>query len=284
MLGTGDDHDPASRRSEEMQTRSPSMDMKILDDLVARLRAADGCPWDREQTLTHLRAYLLEEAHELAAAIDDDDWNGLREEMGDLLFQLAFIGRLNEEAGRSGLAQSIDCVHEKMVDRHPHVFGDETASDSRQVAQDWERRKLERREVGTSLLKAVNPSLPSLVTSYRMTQKAAGIGFDWKSADEVVAKVREELNEVEGAREESADRRLDEIGDLLFAVANLARHLDVDPEAALARSNLKFRKRFRFIERSLGKSNRRLSDASLEELDQLWEEAKAEERETSRGN
>ena len=250
------------------------MDMKILDDLVARLRGSDGCPWDREQTLTDLRAYLLEEAHEVAGALDAQDWDSLREEMGDLLFQLAFLGRLNQEAGRFSLSDSIADVHRKMVERHPHVFEDTTPLDSREVAEAWERRKLEERGIESSVLGSVNPSLPGLVTSYRMTQKAAGVGFDWDSADGVFAKVREELAEVESARQEGAERTLEEIGDLLFAVANLARHLGVDPEAALARSNLEFRRRFQFIERALAENNRRVTDASLGEMETLWEEAK----------
>ncbi len=257
------------------------MDMKILDDLVARLRGPDGCPWDREQTLTDLRAYLLEEAHEVAGALDAQDWDGLQEEMGDLLFQLAFLGRLNDEAGRFSLSDSIATVHRKMVDRHPHVFGDAnvggdaTGLSSSEVAEAWERRKLEERSNESSVLDGVNPSLPGLVTSYRMTQKAAGVGFDWDSVDGVFAKVREELAEVESAQQEGAIRTLEEIGDLLFAVANLARHLGVDPEAALARSNLEFRRRFRFIERTLAENNRRVTDASLEEMEALWKRAKS---------
>ena len=256
------------------------MDMKILDDLVARLRGPDGCPWDREQTLTDLRAYLLEEAHEVAGALDAQDWDSLREEIGDLLFQLAFLGRLNEEAGRFSLSDSIADVRKKMVDRHPHVFGDANvfgdarAQSSSEVAAAWERRKLEERGTDSSVLDGVNPSLPGLVTSYRMTQKAAGVGFDWDSVDGVFEKVREELAEVRSAQAEGTERVLDEIGDLLFAVANLARHLGADPEAALARSNLKFRKRFRFIEQALARDGRRVTDASLAEMETLWEEAK----------
>jgi len=261
-------------------TEKPTIDMQLRDDLVARLRAPDGCPWDREQRLTDLRAYLLEEAHEVASAIDRESWNDLREEMGDLLFQLAFLGRLNEEAGRFGLSDSISTVHDKMVERHPHVFasrstsGDQRAPDKEAVAKDWERRKVEQRRTGDSLLEGVNPSLPSLLSSYRMTQKAAGVGFDWSRADDVIEKVREELAELEEARFESKERSFEEIGDLLFAVANLARHLDVDPEAALARSNLKFRRRFGFIEKTLASEERKLTDASLEELEALWEQAK----------
>ncbi|MCH7937556.1 MAG: nucleoside triphosphate pyrophosphohydrolase, partial [Proteobacteria bacterium] len=210
-------------------------------------------------------------------ALDNEDWDGLKEEMGDLLFQLAFLGRLNQEEGRFGLSDAIDCVYKKMVQRHPHVFGDEDAGNRDEVAQAWERNKLERSEGDSSVLDGVNSSLPNLVASYRMTQKAAGVGFDWASADDVVEKVREELREVEAALSEGSKRRYEEIGDLLFAVANLARHLNVDPEAALARSNLKFRRRFRFIERSLAGQKRRLTEATLAELDALWDAAKEQD-------
>ena len=255
-----------------------SKDLQILDDLVAHLRAPDGCPWDREQTLGDLRAYLLEEAHEVAAALDREDWDDLKEEMGDLLFQLAFLGRLNEEAERFGVGDSIESVRAKMVERHPHVFGDQEATDAAAVARSWERRKVEQRSWNASLLDGVAGSLPGLVASYRMTQKAAGVGFDWSSADQVAAKVEEELEEVRQAASGSRERRSEEIGDLLFAVANLARHLGVDPEAALAHANLKFRRRFGAIETALAAQQRRLTDATLEELDELWEQAKHRER------
>jgi MazG family protein len=258
-------------------TRDP-IDLRVLDDLIARLRAPDGCPWDREQTLTDLRAYLLEEAFEVANALDNEDWEGLREELGDLLFQVVFLGQINEEEGRFDLSDAIDSVNRKMVDRHPHVFGDETATDARAVAAAWERRKLRSRSMGTSVLKGVNSALPNLLRSYRMTQKAAGVGFDWSSAEEVFEKVREELNEVDEARLESAERCYEEVGDLLFAVANLARHLSVDPEAALARANLKFQRRFAFIEESLAKRGLKLTDSDLEEMEELWEEAKRREK------
>jgi MazG family protein len=164
-----------------------------------------------------------------------------------------------------------------MVDRHPHVFGGEIETDARAVAAAWERRKLRSRSMGTSVLEGVSSALPNLLRSYRMTQKAAGVGFDWSSAEEVLEKVREELNEVDEARQEGAERCYEEVGDLLFAVANLARHLSVDPEAALARANLKFQRRFGFIEESLAKRGLKLTDSSLEEMEELWQEAKRRE-------
>ncbi|HVR30820.1 MAG TPA: nucleoside triphosphate pyrophosphohydrolase [Thermoanaerobaculia bacterium] len=280
-------------------------DLATLDALVARLRGPDGCPWDREQGFDDIRAYLLEEAHEVAAAIDRRDWAELEEELGDLLFQLAFLGRMSEEQGRPGLARSIASVEAKMIERHPHVFGETSEAaaaaatgvgdgsggskeagyagsrplDADAVAAAWERRKLQSRGREASLLDGLAASMPSLLAAYRMTQKAAGVGFDWSTAGEVLAKVKEELGELEHALEHDRDRARDEIGDLLFAIANLARHLGIDPEAAAARTNLKFRRRFRHIEDRLREQGRRLDQSTLGEMDALWDEAKQREAE-----
>ena len=269
-----------------------SPDIRRLVDLVARLRAPDGCPWDREQSIDDVRAYLIEEAHEAAAAISSGDRRELAAELGDLLFQVVFLSRLGEEEGSFDLGEVIEGVHRKMVDRHPHVFGrpnvfglpnafgSEELADSKAVVETWERRKLARKRAGTSLLDGVPASVPALVGAYRMTQKAAGVGFDWPDLEGVLAKVREELQELEAALDAGEDGRRavrEEAGDLLFAAANLARHAGVDPEAALAECNLKFRRRFAEIERSLEKEGRSLADATLEEMDALWEEAKRNE-------
>jgi ATP diphosphatase len=252
-------------------------DLQKLLDLVTRLRAPDGCPWDREQGLADLRAYLLEEAHEVAGAIDGGDWGELAEELGDLLFQIAFIGRLAAETGAFSLSQVIDRVHHKMVARHPHVFGDEVLADSQAVRQAWERRKLREEPGRASLLAGVPASLPALLGAYRLTQKAAGVGFDWPDAGAVLAKVDEEtaeLREALAAGDREATR--EEVGDLLFTLANLARKLDVDPEAALAGTNLKFRRRFEQVEKGLAARGKSTAEATLAEMDALWEEAKGE--------
>jgi ATP diphosphatase len=250
-------------------------DLQKLLDLVARLRAPDGCPWDREQKLGDLRAYLLEEAHETAGAIDGGDWDELAAELGDLLFQIAFIGRLAEEAGAFSLSQVVDRVHHKMVARHPHVFGDESLADAQAVRQAWERRKLREEPGRASLLAGVPASLPALLGAYRLTQKAAGVGFDWPDAGAVLAKVEEESGELRAglaAGDQEATR--EEIGDLLFTFANLARKLDVDPEAALAGTNRKFRHRFEQVEKGLAAQGKTAAEATLEEMDALWEAAK----------
>jgi MazG family protein len=275
-------------------------DLGRLLDLVARLRSPAGCPWDREQRLADVRSYLLEEAHEAAAAIDAGDWQGLAGELGDLLFQVAFVGRLAEEEGAFALADSIARVHDKMVARHPHVFGGEELATAQAVREAWERRKAS--EPGAvPLLSGVAPSLPALTAAYRMTQKAAGVGFDWPAVSDVLHKLDEEVAELKASLAEggggpassqaplvpstavapaAADREAvaEEIGDLLFTVVNLARKLGVDPEGALARTNLKFRRRFERVERGVRARGKRLGEASLAEMDALWEEAKAEER------
>jgi ATP diphosphatase len=252
-------------------------DLQKLLDLVARLRAPEGCPWDREQTLPDVRAYLLEEAHELAGAIDAGDWEELGEELGDMLFQVAFIGRLAEEAGAFSLSQVIDGVHRKMVERHPHVFGDEVLADSAAVRQAWERRKLRQEPKRESLFSGVPTSLPALLAAYRLTQKAAGVGFDWPDAALVLDKAEEEIAELRQALA-AGDRNAvrEEVGDLLFTLANLARKLEVDPEAALAGTNRKFRERFARIEEGLEAQGKTAAEATLEEMDALWEAAKRE--------
>jgi MazG family protein len=263
-------------------------DLARLTSLVARLRAEDGCPWDRAQTLPDLRAYLLEEAHEVAAALDGGDRAELAGELGDLLFQVAFVARLVEESGGFPLGAALDAVSAKMIARHPHVFGGETLATAAEVREAWERRKITSQE-GTrrSLLDgATSASLPALVAAYRLTQKAAGVGFDWNHPLEVAAKLDEEVAELRelldaadadsaaGAVEELRRRRTEEIGDLLFTVANLARHLEIDPEGALAAANLKFRRRFAEVEAGLAREGKNLADASLEEMEAQWQAAK----------
>ncbi len=263
-------------------------DLRTLVDLVARLRAPDGCPWDREQRLPDLRAYLLEEAHELAAAIDEGSWPAIAEELGDVLFQTAFIARIAEEAGAFSAGDAIAGVEEKMISRHPHVFGGgEALADAEAVRAAWERRKLSREPRSGGLLQGVAASLPALLASYRLTQKAAGVGFDWPDAAAVLAKVDEETAELRQALavQEQGERRADavkaavaeELGDLLFTLANLARKLDLDPEAALAAANLKFRRRFAAVESGLAERGRSPAEATLAEMDELWEAAKSGE-------
>jgi MazG family protein len=251
--------------------------LQKLQSLVAALRAPDGCPWDREQRLENLRAYLLEEAHEVAAAIDHGDWRELEEELGDLIFQIVFIAELAAEQRGFDLDGVLVRVEKKMVDRHPHVFGGPRLPDPQAVRRAWEERKVEQRE--ESALAELPPSLPALVAAYRMTQKAAALGFDWHDARDVLDKVLEETEELrrELATETgSRRRRQEELGDLLFTVANLARHLEIDPEAALAAANRKFRNRFQAIEGRLRRRGLKTTEVDDAELERLWEEAKGD--------
>ncbi|MEM7352971.1 MAG: nucleoside triphosphate pyrophosphohydrolase [Acidobacteriota bacterium] len=263
-------------------------DIEKLRQLIARLRSPDGCPWDREQTLDSVRAYLIEETHEAAAAIDGGDRQELRDELGDLLFQAVFVARLAEEEKAFDLGDAIDTVHDKMIARHPHVFGpaagegavSEPLTDAAAAHRAWERRKLESRgdEPRRSVLAGVPSSLPALTGAHRMTQKAAGVGFDWPEIGGVMAKIREELAEVdEVIATDEPERQKEEIGDLLFAVVNLARHLKIDPEAALSGANRKFRRRFEALEEVFVDRDRSLPDATLEELDAVWDEIKDQE-------
>lgn len=247
--------------------------LKKLENLVETLRGPNGCPWDREQRLSDLRAYVLEEAHELAAAIDQGDPIEIREELGDLLFQIVFIARLLAVDGRhSELDGIVDAVHRKMVDRHPHVFGGESLDDSEAVRRAWEARKVDR---GNTTLGGVPNTLPALLAAYRVSQKAAGAGFDWPDVSSVLGQVREELAEVELAIESRLGTAAveEEVGDLLLATANLARKIGFDPEAALQQANSKFRRRFEAMEARLD-AGETLAQRTDDQLEDLWRRAK----------
>ena len=255
-----------------------------LLELIRRLRSADGCPWDRAQRLDDLRAYLLEEAHETADAIDRQDWRDLCSELGDLLFQVCFVAELAAEQGRFSLDDAAREVLDKMVARHPHVFGaGERLETAEEVASEWGRRKGAGAQ--SSLLEGVPASLPALTAAHRLGQKAAAVGFDWTDATQVLEKVREEVGELEDAMAQAAPEAVEaELGDLLLSVTSLARQLGCDAERALARANLRFRARFGHLERALGQrlTDRRspAEESRLRaEMERLWEEAKALESE-----
>jgi ATP diphosphatase len=266
-------------------------DLQRLLDLVQRLRAPDGCPWDRKQTLPDVRASLIEEAHEAAAAVDSGDWQAIGGELGDLLFQVAFVCRLAEEAGAFATGDVLQGILDKMVARHPHVFGSEELADAEAVRGAWEKRKARQRAPGESILAGVPVSLPALTAAYRMAQKAAGVGFDWPDVQGVLEKIDEEqeelraalgnlehLSDAPAAAQQSAKEHVrQEVGDLLFSVANLARKLDLDPEAALAGTNAKFRRRFAQVEQGLAERGRSFDTTDLEEMEELWQGAKREE-------
>ncbi|MBS1812877.1 MAG: nucleoside triphosphate pyrophosphohydrolase [Acidobacteria bacterium] len=268
--------------------------MKKLEDLIemmARLRAPNGCPWDREQTYASLAPMLIEEAYEVIEAAEAEDWNELRDELGDLLFQLVFYGQIASEAGHFRLQDSITRVHEKMWRRHPHVFGEETAETTAEVLVNWEAIKAaERKAAGKaedssqSLLNGVSKKIPALLESYQLTTKAARVGFDWAQPEQVIEKLEEELGELQ-AEIEREDRNqnavAEEIGDLLFVAVNLARKLGVEPENALKAANRKFRRRFGHIEKRLAEQDKAFADVTLNEMDSYWDEAKKIEKQST---
>jgi tetrapyrrole methylase family protein/MazG family protein len=252
-----------------------------LASLMARLRGPEGCPWDRKQTLQNLKVYLIDEAYEVLQAIDAGDPQLLCEELGDLLFQIVFIARLAQEDGSFDLEKVIQGIHEKMIRRHPHVFGHATASTPQEVLSQWDAiKKTEGKPAPTSALSGVPDGLPALYRAYRLGLKAAKVGFDWPGPREVMHKVREELGELERALEkQQTDRASQELGDLLFALANLARHLGREPEGVLRQANQKFQRRFEMMEQALKARGISPREAGLEQMEQLWEEVKAVEQE-----
>jgi ATP diphosphatase len=252
----------------------PSRDIAVLLEVMKRLR--EFCPWDRVQTFDTIAPYTIEEAYEVASAIAEKDFQALPGELGDLLFQVVFHARMAEEEGRFDFGAVVEAVTAKMIRRHPHVFGDDTAkADAASQKDFWEKLKEDERTAGgqTSLLDDVASALPALTRAEKLQRRASTVGFDWNNAHLVLDKLAEEAREILAA--ESQDEREDEIGDLLFVVANLARHLKVDPEAALRRANAKFTRRFRHIEAALAAKGIKPGDASLEEMEALWQEAKA---------
>lgn len=257
--------------------------MARLLSIMDRLRDPGGCPWDREQTLRTLTPYLLEEAHEVIEAIESGDAAHHREELGDLLFQVVFQARIAREEGKFDFADVCEAISAKLTRRHPHVFGQVTVSGSGEVVKNWERIKAdERKEKGEaprSAIGGVPVALPALVRAERLTEKAGAVGFDWPDAASVMAKVQEELGELQEAMQAGARERIEqELGDLLFAVANLGRWVKVHPEEALRGTLRRFEGRFHHIEEKLRGRGKSPRESSLAEMDELWDEAKAREK------
>lgn len=264
--------------------------MKSFDELIeimARLRAPGGCPWDREQTYESLAPYLLEETYEAFDAIADareGNTENLREELGDVLLQVVFHATIAAELGDFTIDDVARGVAEKLVLRHPHVFGDENLATADDVVNNWdELKRNERAATGkqekpkNSILDDVPISFPALQEAHKLTKKAAKVGFDWETAAQVFDKLAEEIEELKTAvKNKSQNEMTEEVGDLLFAAVNLARHLKVDAEVALKQTNRKFRKRFTFVEKQLKEQNKQIEDATLAEMDALWNRAKRE--------
>jgi MazG family protein len=262
-------------------------DIQKLVDLVERLRGDSGCPWDKEQTRETLKPMLIEEAYEVLDALDSKDPAELKDELGDLLFQVVFHSQISSEKEEFHLADVIDRLHEKMIRRHPHVFGGADLRTAEDVLKNWEDIKAAERGVPSSarpeseksLLDGIPSKLPALYEAYQITAKASRVGFDWSRLEDVMAKLSEEMEEiVVAARAKEEEHLADEVGDLLFVAVNVARFLGIDPETALARSNRKFTRRFRYLESRIKTQGRELKTASLEEMDALWEEAKLNEK------
>ena len=260
------------------------MARRSFDDLVklmTTLRGPNGCPWDRKQTLESLKPFVIEESYEVVDAIDNNDRAALLEELGDFLLQAVFIAELTREEGSFDIGDSITAIHDKLVRRHPHVFGDVEARDAEQVLVNWEKLKTEERkkENKGGVLSGVPAALPALLKASRLTEKAARVGFDWRGTEEVFHKVDEEIGELREAIAGGDQSKIhDEIGDLLFTVANIARKLDVNAEEALQSTNRKFTRRFESMESRVHAGERNLDQLTLEEMDALWDQAKAAER------
>jgi ATP diphosphatase len=262
----------------------PSRDIVRLIEIMAALRTpGSGCPWDLQQTFETVAPYTIEEAYEVADAIARGDIEDLREELGDLLLQVVFHARMAEEQNRFDFGGVVEAITEKLIRRHPHVFGDQKDLSPEAVKALWHeiktREKAARPDRDQGALSGVPAGFPALMRALKLQQKAGAVGFDWNDPLAVLAKIQEEAREIEDAVARGRkDEIEDEIGDLLFAVVNLARHFDVEPESALRGTNSKFERRFASIERALSAQGKKPQDATLEEMDALWDAAKADER------
>jgi ATP diphosphatase len=262
----------------------PSKDITRLLEIMAALRTpGSGCPWDLEQTFQTIAPYMLEEAYEVADAIERKDLDGLREELGDLLLQVVFHARMAQEQGAFEFGDVVEAITEKLIRRHPHVFADADGKTAQAVKGLWERIKAEEkaakgRQEPKGALAGVPVAFPALTRALKLQDKAGKVGFDWNDPRAVLAKIREEADEIEQALDAGGEDAAAEVGDLLFAVVNLARHLKADPETLLRATNLKFERRFGSIEAALAKRGKTPSEATLEEMDALWNAAKAAEK------
>jgi len=242
-----------------------------LVEIMSKLRGPEGCPWDREQTFASIKPYLLEEAYEVMDAIDSQDWSGLQEELGDLLLQPVFFAQMASEDGRFSIADSLDAINDKLIRRHPHIFGDATAHTADDVKTRWDQikseEKVEQGRTPVAMLDSVSRAQPALAEAQQISSKVARVGFDWPGVAPVFDKLDEELKELREAT--TQEHKAEELGDLMFVVVNLARHLNIDAEQALRAANAKFRRRFAYVEQ-----NTKLKEATLEEMEAKWQEAK----------
>jgi MazG family protein len=268
---------------ETEQYREAGQRFEKLVALMARLRGPNGCPWDREQTFDTIKTYLLEESYEVMDAVDRQDWSHLPDELGDLLLQSVFFAQMASEAGHFTINEALDAINDKLIRRHPHIFGDTDAQTADEVKRRWDEIKAEERKAKgqqhRGLLDGVPRNVPALVEAAKISSKAAGAGFDWPTFEDVLAKLDEELRELHQARSSQAPQEHleDEVGDMLFVLVNIARFLKVDPEQALRRTNAKFRRRFAAVEEGLAQQGKDPDDSTMEEMEALWQQAKQAE-------
>ena len=250
---------------------------QALVDIMARLRGPDGCPWDKEQTRESLKPFLVEETYEVLEAIDEGSPEKIKEELGDLLFQVVFHARLAEEQGDFSIQDILENIARKMIRRHPHVFGDKELKTSADVLVDWEliKKTEEGYRTRKSILEGVPKELPALIRAHRLQERAARVGFDWDKVDDVVSKLDEEVGEFKDTLQNRDRSEMeDELGDIFFALVNIARFIGINPEDALRKTISKFISRFQFVEEKAALEGRELSDMTLGEMDALWEQAK----------
>jgi tetrapyrrole methylase family protein/MazG family protein len=251
------------------------MELGELVKIMAALRGEKGCPWDKVQTRESLKPFIIEEAYEVLEAIDEKEPGAIKEELGDLLFQIVFQSRVAEERGEFAIADVIAAIAKKMVSRHPHVFGDTHCGTPEEVLINWEEHKKKEGKQRESILEGVPKELPALLRAHRLQSRAAKVGFDWDRIEDVLAKLDEEVGEFKDAvRKKEKGGIEDELGDILFMIVNISRFIGVNPEDALRKTISKFISRFRYIEMAAADLGRKLSDMSLAEMDALWDEAK----------
>lgn len=254
------------------------MDLKKLIAIMEKLRSDKGCPWDKKQTRESLKPYIIEEAYELIEAIEEDDPEKIKEELGDLLFQIIFQCQLARENKEFEMSDVLEKIVKKMVIRHPHVFGDTKCKTPEEVVEQWEALKKQEGKLRNSVLEGVPKSMPSLLRAYRLQKRAAKVGFDWEKVEDVLKKVDEEINELKNAIKSGKRQEIeDELGDIIFMLVNLSRFIGVNPEDAHRKTISKFIHRFRYIEMKAAEQRRKISDMTLLEMDKLWDEAKEKE-------
>ncbi|GAB6184083.1 nucleoside triphosphate pyrophosphohydrolase [Thermodesulfovibrio hydrogeniphilus] len=248
---------------------------KKLVEIMEKLRSENGCPWDRVQTHDSLKRYLLEETYELIEAIEKKDYKGMKEELGDLLLQIVFHSKIAKDEGKFDIDEVIDTISNKMISRHPHVFGDADFRTPEEVLNQWDDRKKEEGKLRESILEGIPLALPALLRAYKIQSRVAKVGFDWENVEGVIEKIQEEISELRDAVNSGDKEKVEEeLGDVLFSIVNLARFLKIDPETALRKTNRKFEERFKKLESIVKEQGKDLKDMTLSEMDEIWEKVK----------